>query len=73
MNRSDLDDLEEKIMDEFAKRRALGGFDANAATILLLIRWVYELTRHLKDKEPKSKEAEVDLAGARVELRPKKK
>ena len=55
MTRDDLDEMEAKIMEEFAKRRALGGFDANAATILLMIKWVYEITRHLKEKAPKGK------------------
>jgi hypothetical protein len=56
MTRDELEAMEEKIMDEFAKRRALGGFDANASTILLVLRWIYEITRHERENAPRPKE-----------------
>lgn len=49
MKKEDLIQLENKVMEEVVQRRKLGGFDANAETILKLTEWMLEIVRHLKD------------------------
>lgn len=53
MKKADLEEMEAAIMAEVVKRRQLGGFDANAETILKLTEWVYKLTQHAADAAKK--------------------
>ncbi len=55
MHLDDLADLEKQMMKEVVKRRSLGGFDANAETILLLCEWIFKLTGHIIDQEKHAK------------------
>ncbi len=55
MNRDDLEELEKKVMKTVVERRALGGFDANAATILLMSEWMLQIVQHLREAAPKIK------------------
>ena len=50
MKRNDLELLEKQVTEEVVKRRKLGGFDANADTILKLSEWMLEIVRHLREK-----------------------
>ena len=52
MNKKDLEQLERQLQEEVVTRRKLGGFDANAGTILKLTEWMYEIARHLREKTP---------------------
>lgn len=49
MKKADLVELEAKVMEEVVSRRKLGGFDANAATILFLTEVMLDVVRHLKE------------------------
>ena len=53
MKRDELVELEAKVMEEVVSRRKLGGFDANASTILFLTEIKLEVVRHLKDQAPR--------------------
>jgi hypothetical protein len=48
MNKKDLEELEKQVMKEVVHRRSLGGFDANADTILKLTEWVFKIVQHLE-------------------------
>lgn len=53
MKKSELEELEKQVMQELVKRRMLGGFDANADTILKLTEWQFKLVQHEVDKAKK--------------------
>lgn len=53
MKKAELADLEARVMEEVVSRRKLGGFDANAATILFLAEVMLEVVRHLKEQAPR--------------------
>ena len=50
MIKKELDELEKEVMKEVVKRRGLGGFDANAETILLLTEWMLKIIRHMNEQ-----------------------
>lgn len=54
MTREGMEDLEKKVMKELVRRRALGGYSADAEGILLLYECLFDLVRHLKEKTPKN-------------------
>ena len=49
MKKSELIEMEKQIEDEMVKRRRLGGFDANAETILKMVEWQRDMIRHLRE------------------------
>lgn len=49
MNKEALEELEKAVMDEVVKRRRLGGFDANAETILRLTEWMLKMVQHERE------------------------
>jgi len=53
MKREDLEVIEKAIEEEMVKRRKLGGFDANASTILLLTEWMRDAYRHMRENAPR--------------------
>ena len=53
MKKEDLAEMTAEIMAETVKRRQLGGFDANAETILKMIQWQLKMAQHLEDMAPK--------------------
>lgn len=55
MTRDDLDALEAKVMKKLVERRGFGGYDANAETIISMLEIMLEISRHLRDKEPRPK------------------
>ena len=55
MNKTQLTEREKAAMKELTKRRALGGFDVNAETIMFLCEDVYEILRHLREQTEKKK------------------
>lgn len=57
MDRNDLEALEAKIMKKLVERRGFGGYDANAETIIGILEMMLEMSRHLRDKEPRPKGA----------------
>lgn len=60
MKRRDLQELGDKLMEEIVRRRKLGGYNADAATLEMLAVSVYELTRHLLEKAPREKPSDTD-------------
>lgn len=56
MKRDDMEELEAKLLQEVAKRRRLGEFDANAAAVLLCMESCYEILRHIREATPRGKE-----------------
>lgn len=65
MTRESLNELEHTLMELVANRRKLGGFDTNAAAILVLGDALLKITMHLQEKErPKKKRADADAAAA---------
>jgi len=50
MNKEAMEELERQVMEEVVKRRKLGGFDANADTILKLTEWMFKLVQHVREK-----------------------
>lgn len=56
MNREDFEKQERALMAEIAKRRQLGGFDANAPAVLMALEHLYEITRHLRERSPRPKQ-----------------
>jgi len=57
MKRSDLQDLEEELMKEWAKRKGLGGYSQDAEGLLLITRAMVRLLRHMIDTYPEEKKA----------------
>jgi hypothetical protein len=55
MIKKELEELEKLVMKELVSRRSLGGFDANAETILKLTGWMYEIVRHLNEQLSRKK------------------
>lgn len=55
MTRDDLIELEKRVMEEVVKRRKLGGFDANADTILKLSEWMLKIVGHIIDYDKRKK------------------
>lgn len=55
MIKKDLEDLEKQVMKELVCRRDLGGFDANADTILKLTEWLYKIVQHLHEQASRKK------------------
>tara|TARA_R110000868_G_scaffold138814_1_gene353265 strand:- start:39 stop:224 length:186 start_codon:yes stop_codon:yes gene_type:complete len=55
MKRSELEAMEKTLMAEVVRRRALGGYNADAPTLELLALSVYEMARHLRERAPKEK------------------
>lgn len=53
MTKQELQELEKLMMEELVKRRRLGGFDANADTILVLSEVLYKVVNHMASKETK--------------------
>jgi hypothetical protein len=51
MKKEALVEMEEKVMELVVERRRLGGFDANAGSILKVVEYLLEIVRHLKEKE----------------------
>ena len=51
MTKEDIELLEAQLMEEVVKRRKLGGFDANAATILILTEALYKVVHHIREKK----------------------
>jgi len=49
MNRTDLLELEKTMMKEVVKRRALGGYSADAEGILILSETLMRLLQHIID------------------------
>lgn len=47
MTREQFDALEDELMAEIGKRNALGGYNADAPTILFLCRAVLALSQHV--------------------------
>ena len=58
MNRSDLEELEAKLLKLTAKVRALGGYSAHAEHEMIVIPALYEIVRHLRERAPKPKREE---------------
>ena len=54
MNREDLEAMEIEAQKELVKRRGLGGFDANAESIMYMTKWIYELIRHVRERTPRT-------------------
>ena len=52
MTREEFERLEDKLIDEIAKRRQLGGYNTDAPTLEFLCRAVFELSRHLSSQLP---------------------
>lgn len=50
MKRQALIDMEKEIMQEVVRRRQLGGYNTDAATVLLLAESVYKLIGHILDE-----------------------
>lgn len=55
MTREQFDVLEDELMAEIAKRRALGGYNADAPTLEFLCRAVLMLSQHLSSQVGPSK------------------
>jgi hypothetical protein len=55
MKEDELKKREEKLMELLVKRRALGGFDVNAAAILEILETEYEVVRHLREQLSRKK------------------
>ena len=54
MTREDLDELQEQIMETVVTRRKLGGYNADAATILELVEWMLKIVHHMHEKAPRA-------------------
>lgn len=50
MKKAELAELEVMVTEEVSRRRKLGGFDANAATILFLTEVILDIIRHLENQ-----------------------
>jgi hypothetical protein len=55
MTRDEFDQIEAGLMKEIVKRRALGGYSADATTIQFLAETLYEISRHISAKVPRPK------------------
>ena len=55
MTREDFEVIEAKLMKEIVNRRALGGYNADAATLEFLASTIYEISRHISAKLPRKK------------------
>lgn len=55
LSRDQLELYEKALMTEISKRRALGGYNTEAGTVLMLCEMVYEVARHLREKMPMPK------------------
>ena len=57
MKRADLLELEKTIMKEVVKRRALGGYSAEAEGVLILCETLMRVLQHMVDEYPQEVEA----------------
>lgn len=60
MKRSDLQDLEKKVMAEVVKRRQLGGYSMEAEGILILCEVAMRLLQHAIETYPEPKKKAKD-------------
>ena len=58
MNRSDLEEIEKKLMALLVRRQQLGGFDVNAEAILALTDSLFQVVRHLRERASRLKKEE---------------
>ena len=56
MNRTDLEELEKKVMEEVVRRRKLGDYSQDAAGIRLLFEVALDVLRHLKERTPRPRQ-----------------
>ncbi len=56
MKRADLALIENRLLDEIATRRRLGGYSTDALALLMLTEALYEVVRHLEEQLPEAKE-----------------
>ena len=54
MTREDFELLEDKLRKEYVRRQSLGGYSADAETLLFLTSAVYEMARHISERIPRS-------------------
>ena len=54
MTREDFELLEDKLRKEFVRRQGLGGYSADAETLLHLTSAVYEISRHISERIPRT-------------------
>lgn len=55
--REDFEEIERVLMKEIVHRRQLGGFDANAPAVLILLETFYKVVVHLRERMPRDKKA----------------
>ena len=60
MKRKDMEDMSRALMAEIVRRRQLGGYNADAATLEMLANATYEIVRHLMEKAPREKVNDTD-------------
>jgi hypothetical protein len=53
MTRDDLEIMVDKLRKEFVKRQGLGGYSADAETIMFLTSTMYEMGRHMLEAMPR--------------------
>lgn len=58
MTRADFDELEKTVMKELVTRRQLGGYNAEAGVILIILESQLRVIQHIRDKLPRTKTAE---------------
>ncbi len=66
MKRSDLLELEKTMMKEVVKRRALGGYSADAEGILTLCETLMRLLQHFVDEYPAERAAYQEKVDAKA-------
>ena len=55
MFKKDLETLEGRLRRELVKREQLGGFDAHADTIIVILDALYKITQHLRERAREKK------------------
>ena len=55
MNRSDWEELEAILMKHVVKRRALGGYSAEAEGVLILFETMLRMVQHFRERAPRPK------------------